>query len=267
LNYSDKDDYPSGPDAISFTTTATDAVFAEGTTSMQITGYDGSSFTAVKPGSGPTRWIRVDSHRYFIVFAARLGTFYDRSGPAFPMLIKTDGRETEVEAVGVYSDKGKRAFGPVPPEAYNEFMKEPGSDSDVMLRLEITSAQYERGLKILRAWERRVREGTLFYPKKGSLDNVLLVKQVAESLAQCGEKIKLYNLNYVYDDDWISNRFGSPFIPFNYFKELRRLNAIGGVRYEKLPFAVCLFGAHGDLRMRRVLLPDSETRDREGAGP
>jgi hypothetical protein len=223
-------DSPTSPRMISFTAEDSDGVFPKGVSSMEITFYDDASFTCVKPGNAVSRWIRVDHNRYFVVLAARLGTFYDQSGPAFPSLIKIDGGKTQIDAVGLYAVKGKRGFGTVPPEVYSEFMKEPSSDKDVMLRLEINGEQYERGLKVLRHWERRVREGALLYSKKGNLDNVLLVRQVAESLGQCSQKIKIYNLNYVYDDDWISNKYGAPFVPFHYFKELRRLNEALHVR-------------------------------------
>jgi hypothetical protein len=170
-------------------------------------------------------------HRHFLVLAGRSGTFYDKSGPAFPMLIKLDGERTQVDAVGIYSIQGKRMFGPVPAETYQEFMKEPRAASDVMLRLEITSAQYERGLKILRTWERRAREGALLYPDV-SLDNILLVKQITESLNQCGEKIKLYKLDWGVEDK-ISDDNPSPHVPFVFFKEMRRLNESLHLRDEK----------------------------------
>lgn len=173
-----------------------------------------------------------EPHRYFLVLAGRSGTFYDNSGPAFPMLIKLDGERTQVDALGVYSIQGKRIFGPVPEESYREFMKEPRAASDVMLRLEITSAQYARGLKILRTWERRVKEGALLYPDV-SLDNILLVKEVTESLNRCGEKeIKLYKLDWDYEDK-ISDNNPPPQVPFLFFKEMKRLNESLHVRDEK----------------------------------
>ena len=95
---------------------------------------------------------KVDQSRYFIVLAGRSGVFYDRSGPTFPMLIKLDGREIQVDAVGIYFSGGKPHFGIIPEDSRNEF---------VVLRLEINEAQYERGLKIVRTWERRVREAAL----------------------------------------------------------------------------------------------------------
>ncbi|MGH9753069.1 MAG: hypothetical protein ACREA2_09815 [Blastocatellia bacterium] len=170
--------------------------------------------------------------RYFLVLAGRSGTFYDNGGPAFPMLIKLDGERMQVDALGIYSIQGKRMFGPVPEETYREFMKEPSAASDVMLRLEITSAQYARGLKILRTWERRVKEGALLYPDV-SMDNILLVKEVAESLNKCGEKeIKLYKLDWGYEDK-ISDNNPPPQVPFLFFKEMKRLNESLHMRDEK----------------------------------
>jgi hypothetical protein len=122
-------------------------------------------------------------------------------------------------------------FGSVPAETYQEFMKEPRAASDVMLRLEITPAQYERGLKILQTWERRAREGALLYPDI-SLDNILLVKQVTESLNQCGEKVNLYRLDWGVEDK-ISDGNPSPQVPFLFFKEMRRLNESLHLRDEK----------------------------------
>jgi len=216
-------DYPKAPKAISFQATKAGEVFADGTTSMAITGYDDMSFTGKGQGSEPTRWVKVDGSRYFLVLAGSSEVFYDRSGPTFPMFIKMDGHhQPQVNALGIYSFKGKAAFGPVPADAYKEFMKEPRRASDVMLRLEITSAQYERGMKIMQMWERRVREDALLYPDI-ALDNVLLVKEVADSLNQCGQKVDLYHLDWGYEDK-ISDGTPPPHIPFLFFKEMRRRN-------------------------------------------
>jgi hypothetical protein len=227
-------DNPTSPKVILLKATREAGGFSEGISSIDITAYDDTSLTIVQPRSGPTRWVRVDPLRHFIVLAGRTGVFYDRSGPAFPILIKMDGGKTQIDSVGIYSLGGKWAFGPVPAETYNEFMKEPRNDSDVMLRLEITAAQYERGLKIVRTWERRVREGHLLYPDL-FMDNILLVKQVTESLNQCGEKFKLYKLDWSMNDHISEITADNPVsrAPFMYFKELRRLNESLHVRDEQ----------------------------------
>lgn len=217
-------DNPAAPGEITFTSNQHNTVFSHGKSVLKITGFDDLSFTWESPASAPIRWVRVDSDRYYLILAARLGVFYDRSGPAFPMLVWVAGRDVQVDAFGTYAINGVRSFGSVPVETSKEFMKEQKGDSDVMLRLQITPAQYERGMAIFRTWERRVREDALLYQRNSYLNNILFVKEVTESLNQCGEKVKMYKLNYLIDDDWITEKYGSPFVPFNYFKELRRLN-------------------------------------------
>ena len=201
--------------------------FAQGATSMEITAYDDIWVTLVKSGSAPTRWVRVDPHRYYIVLAGRLGTFYDTSGPTFPMMVKTDGQHTQIDAVGIYAALDRWAFGAIPAETYNEFMKEPRKDTDLMLRLEITAAQYERGVKIVKNWVRRARNNELLYTDI-HMNNILLAKQVTESLNQCGERLKLYKLDWSLEDkiSTSSPLDSNPLslIPFRYFKELKRLN-------------------------------------------
>jgi hypothetical protein len=173
-----------------------------------------------------------EPHRYFLVLASRKGTFYDKTGPAFPMLIKLDGERTQVEAVGTYSFRGSRKFGPVPEESYREFMKEPSAASDVMLRLEITSSQYDRGLKVLLEWDRRAKEGALLY-RKAPMNTLLLIKEITESLNQCGEKeIKLYKLDWS-EEDTLSDEIPPAQVPFLFFREMRRLNESLHVRDDK----------------------------------
>jgi hypothetical protein len=237
-------DNPKAPKTILVKTAKAVGGFAEGTTPIDVTAYDDTSITFTKPGSGPTRWVRVDPHRYFMALAGRIKTFYDGGGPTFPMLIKTDGRETRIDAVGLYAAKdavgiysanGHWAFGPIPPEVYNHFMKEPTSDSEVLLRLEITGVQYERALKVVKTWERRVRQADLLYPDL-DMNNILVAKQVTESLNQCGEKFSLYKLDWSLKDHISHAPLDNPVIsriPFFYYKELRRLNESRHVPDEK----------------------------------
>ncbi|HJQ71730.1 MAG TPA: hypothetical protein VKA70_22330 [Blastocatellia bacterium] len=221
-------DNPKAPKVVTVKADKQIGDFAQGATSMQIAEYDDTWVSLTKPGSAPTRWVRVDPFSYYIVLAGRVGTFYDKSGPTFPMMIKTDGHQTQVDAVGMY-DSGRNgywAFGAIPAETYNEFMKEPGKDGDIMLRLEITAAQYERGLKIVKSWDRRARNNELLYGDL-SMNNILLVKQVTETLNQCGEKFKLYKLDWSMEDHISNSSKDSPaltYIPYWYFRELKRLN-------------------------------------------
>jgi hypothetical protein len=223
------------PKSISFTITREGEGSSQGAPSIKIVKYDDTSFTSENGDSSSVlQWVRMDPNQYFLVLAGRSGVFYDRSGPTFPILIKSDGRETQIDAVGIYFVGGKPYFGSIPAEYRDEFMKDSLGDSDVMLRLAVSGPQYERGLKILRTWDRRAREGALLYPDV-FMDNVLLVKQVTETLNQCGATVKLYTLDWgVYD--YISENNPPSRAPFLYFKELKRLNEslhIPDVRFQE----------------------------------
>jgi hypothetical protein len=219
------------PESVSFTASGKNRIFGAVKKTMKVVSYDDTSITCAIPGMGTTRWTRVDPDRYFIVLSARQKEFYDYSGSAFPMVIKLAGGTPTIDAFGVYLTKGARAFGAVPPDVYKNYLREARNDSETTLRLEINSRQYERALKIIKEWERRDREGALLYTTRAEtlddatyLNNILVVKAVAESLNQCSVDFKLYPLNYVEKDDWISNKFRSALVPFYYFKELRQRN-------------------------------------------
>jgi hypothetical protein len=172
-----------------------------------------------------------------MVLAGRSNVFYDRSGPAFVMLIKSSAEESAMGAVGIYAGASRQpVFGPVPANAYEEFVREPSSTTDVMLRLEITGPQYQRALQILRTWDRRVRERALLYPDI-ALDNILLVKQATEELNRCAQTLASYPLDWGLQDD-ISENNPQLRIPFEYFKELKRLNAARHVTDAAMPAAL-----------------------------
>jgi hypothetical protein len=219
------------PDSISFTASGKNRIFGAIKKTMKLVSYDDTSITCDIPGVGSTRWTRVDSDRYFIVLSARKGEFYDTSGSAFPMVIKLSGGTPTIDAFGIYLAKDGRTFGTVPADVYKNYLREARNDSETTLRLEINSRQYDRALKVIKEWERRAREGALLYTTSAetlddptSLNNILVVKAVTETLNTCSDDVNLYKLNYVVKDDWITNKVSSAFVPFYYFQELRRRN-------------------------------------------
>ena len=232
-------DNPKAPEEISFTATGKNRIFGRTRIAMKVTGFDDSSITCQVPGVGETRWSRVDTDRYFIVLVARRGEFKDDSGSAFPIVIKQSGGSSKIDAAGIYSDKGTAAFGAVPTDAYKEYLREARGDSEVILRLEINSEQYARALKVVQEWQRRAREGALLYTYDNALsaplplNNLLLVKAVTETLNLCQNDIALYKLDYVFPGDWITNEYSPEFVPFVYFKELRKLNEARHIEYKK----------------------------------
>lgn len=170
------------------------------------------------------RWSRTDTQQYHMILAGQTDVFYDRSGPTFVMLQRTAADETDVGAFGIYAGERKQpVFGPVPTNVYERFVSEKRKPADVLLRLSISKPQYDRALQVLQSWERRVRENALLYPEI-ALDNILLVKQATEELNRCKDTIDGYELDWGLEDD-ISEHNAASRIPYEYFRELARLNA------------------------------------------
>ena len=197
-------------------------------TSLEITQYDDGAFTTavtVTPDVELTRWVRVDPYRYFVVFVSGKGT-PGYGDPAFAMLIKTDGAEARTDAFGLYPFKDGKvdtvAVAPIPAEVRKQFDKEPHDESATMLRLEVTAGPFNRAMKVLKTWERRARENTMLY-NIPYLDNAVYLNQLASSLNDCAETIKLQKLTWRIDDPIISKQ-NLPQVPYFFIKELRKLN-------------------------------------------
>lgn len=222
---------------ISFTATGKNRIFGRTNATMKIVSYDDSSITCEIPGvAGTVRWTRVDPDRYFIILVARQNEFYDNNGSAFPVVIKLAGGVPTINAAGTYSDHGKAAFGTVPVAVYKDYLREAHGDAEVILRVEINSRQYGRALKIVQEWQRRSREDALLYRSPDSnvlLNNLLLVRDVTETLNLCQNDLDLYKLDYTYPKDWIADQYSPEFVPFFFFKELRRRNEARHIEYKK----------------------------------
>ncbi len=165
--------------------------------------------------------------QYYMILAGQTDVFYDRSGPTFVMLMRTAADETDVGAFGIYAGERKQpVFGPVPSSFYERFVSESRKSrrpSDVLLRLAISKPQYDRALQVLQSWDRRVRENALLYPEI-AMDNILLVKQATEELNRCSQVLVPYELDWRLEDG-ISEHNVASRIPYEYFRELARLNA------------------------------------------
>ena len=206
-------------------------------TSMEISQHDDGSFTTavtVTPDVELTRWVRVDSYRYFVALVSGKGT-PGYGAPAFAMLIKTDGNETQTEAFGLYPYKDGKVdtvkLDDIPEEIRKQFARDPKDDSAAMLRLEVSVGPFNRAMKVLKTWERRSRENTLLY-NIPYLDNAVYFNQLASSLNDCAETIKLQKLTWRIDDPILSKQ-NLPQVPYFFIQELRKLNGDLHVRDDK----------------------------------
>ena len=253
-------DKPAAPKLLDIIAARGNEVFGRGTTTLAITEYGDDSFTTAHPDThaGPTRWVRAKTNRHFLTFAARsmpITGYSDGSsvnippkdwqppkpsmgGPAFAMWTTLDGRKTKVETFGVYMVTGGNGImapvvGTIPEEIHKQFVKESEKDTDVMIRLELTEAEYERTHKVFRTWEKRVQDKTLLYDEP-YLNAMEFLRRTAESLNQCGEKVKLHRLNWSQWDEVVT-KHQLPLHPLEYIRIMRKKNDELHVTDERFP--------------------------------
>src|SRR5215510_8673068 len=81
-------------------------------------------------------------------------------------------------------------FGPIPDRLYREFENESDKASNVMLRLELTEAEFESSHKVFETWAEYARTAKLPH-NDPYLNGMEFLKSVGENLNQCDEKLKL----------------------------------------------------------------------------
>lgn len=219
-------DKPAAPKRLEIIAARGNEVFSRGTTALEIVEYHDESFTTVHPVSGLTRWIRAQTNRYFLTFAASSGTIQE-GGPAFAMWTKLDGRQTKIDTLGLYLSKGQAGrfvptVGTIPAALYQEFVNESSKPSDVMIRLELTEAEFERTHKVFEIWDKRVRTKTLLYDDP-YLNGMEFLRRAAESLNQCREKVELHKLTWSIHDQ-IVTKHNLPQHPLEYIRVMRKKN-------------------------------------------
>lgn len=205
-------------------------------TEIDITKRDDGAFTSAVTSNADvelTQWVRMDAYKYFIVLAAAKGT-PGYGSPAFATLIKTDGHQTQADSFGLYETDAVHHYvelGPISDDIRKKYENEPHDDSAALLRLEVPAGPYHRALKILKTWERRARENTLLY-QIPYLDNAVYLNQLASSLNDCAETIKLEKLTWRIDDPIITKQ-NLPQVPYFFIKEIRERNSKLHVQDEK----------------------------------
>lgn len=199
VNY--KLDKPAAPKSIEFTTPRGNDAFPQGITRLDIIQYSDNSFTTRDPASKQkTEWVREQTQRYFLTFAARSGP-PPQGGSVCAMWTVLDGRKTDIEALGIQLIKdaaGKTlpVFGAIPALLYDWIIVESDKDKkrdktdNPFMRLELTAAEYETTHNIYLQWDKQVQARTL--PQSDPyLNGMEFLISVAESLNPCGEKVKL----------------------------------------------------------------------------
>lgn len=226
-------DRPAAPKEIEFTAMRGDDVFPKGVTSWKVVRFDDNSFTTLDPVSGQqTRWVREQTHRYFLTFAAR-NELPSRSGPAFAMWTAMDGRETKTDVLGIVMIKdeaGKMVpmFGQVSADLYEKIIEESERDKKnkkqgetVLARFELSEAEFEKTHLVYETWENYLKSQKLPYsdPYQNELE---FLSSALDGFNQCGERVKTRPTQRERDD--IVAKFNPSQQPLEYIKITRKKN-------------------------------------------
>jgi hypothetical protein len=140
------------PRRIEFDARRGNDLFPPGVSSWEITGHADDSFTARpidKVAGQQSYWTRLQTHRYFLTFAARSAA---AEGAAFVMWTTLDGQKTQLDALGTVQQGGSAHFGRIPDAITRSFATQGDPARDVMMRIELNEAEYRRTRAVHREW-------------------------------------------------------------------------------------------------------------------
>jgi hypothetical protein len=138
------------PRRLEFSTRRGNDLFAAGTSRWEITAHSDYSLTtqSADAAAGESMsWSRIPTQRYFLTLASRPGS---AQPPAAAVVMWTTlGSAVELEALGA---TGVR-FGRISTVQAQQFTRHSGQVDEVMLRIELNEAEYQRTHRVLEAWD------------------------------------------------------------------------------------------------------------------
>jgi hypothetical protein len=173
------------PRRIEFQTRRGNDLFPSGASHWQIIAHTDESLTTRRSDSESGQqslWSRVQTHRYFLTLAAR-------PTAAFVMWTTLDGKKTERDALGATSrDTGAR-FGRIPDELAKAFATQSDRADDVMMRIELSEAEYHRSRDVFDAWNTLLSSNALAdadpYAQAAEL-----VQAAVQSVNRCSARLR-----------------------------------------------------------------------------
>ena len=173
------------PKRIEFQARRGNDLFPTGSSSWQITSHTDESFSSRRSDSDAgdqSTWSRVQTHRYFLTFAAR------HNVATFVMWTTLDGRKATHEALGTTKQDSAR-FGRVPEELMQAFARESKRADETMLRIELNEAEYLRSHQVFEAWDSLVSRDVLATNDPDS-QALGLLDAAVQSVNRCGVKLR-----------------------------------------------------------------------------
>jgi hypothetical protein len=229
------------PKRIQFRTQRGNDVFPAGASSWEITAYTDESFTvrrADAEAGEQSLWSRVQTHRYFLTFAARNGITREGAATgdaaAFVMWTTLDGNKTGLEALGTREQGSSARFGRIPNELAKAFATQSDRGDDVMMRLELSEAEYRRSHAVFAAWDALLSGDRLARddPQGQAME---LLEATVQSVNRCGVRIQLADANSTAATD-SSKKANLLRRPLEFVRLIRRSNDRRHVPDKAFPF-------------------------------
>jgi hypothetical protein len=175
------------PKRIEFQTPRGNDLFPAGTSSWEISTYTDETFASRRSDSDAGEqalWSRLQTHRYFLTFAARA------NAATFVMWTTLDGKKPAYEALGATKQGTAARFGRVPDELMEAFARESKRTDETMMRIELSEADYRRTHQVFEAWNAVLSRDVLATddPERQTLG---LLDAALQSVNRCGVKIRL----------------------------------------------------------------------------
>jgi hypothetical protein len=170
------------PKRIEFQTPRGNDLFAGGTSSWEITSYTDESFSSRRSDSAAgdqSMWTRLQTHRYFLTFAAR------DDSTTFVMWTTLDGKKPAYEALGSNATR----FGRIPGDVMQAFARESKRADETMLRIELSEAEYRRTHQVFEAWD-AVASGEALTRDDLENQTLGLLDAALQSVNRCGLKLR-----------------------------------------------------------------------------
>jgi hypothetical protein len=193
-------DGPLDPRALRFEARRGNDVLPAGESQWDIIAHTQTSFTTWDPSTElGTQWTRVQTHRYFITFAARAP-----EDTAFVMLTLLDGRSARRDGLGAYTIEPSDGdttvrFGRIPEILARHFAAESEDESETMLRLELTDTEFRSARRLFDLWDMLLARG-LLPDQDPHLQTLDFATTVIDSVNYCARRVALHDFGAGLDD-------------------------------------------------------------------
>jgi hypothetical protein len=170
------------PRLIEFQARRGNDLFPSGSSSWEIIAHTDESFSA-RSADAESYWTRVQTHRYFLTFAARGAT------TLFVMWTTLNGSTPVFEALGTTVQDKDARFGRISQQLIQAFATQSDRTDDAMLRIELSEADYRRTHQVFVSWD-TLASRDLLAREEPRHQALLLIDATLQNMNRCGLKVR-----------------------------------------------------------------------------